>query len=77
MSRLRIAVLFLFALCATAHAQDVQVGLSRDTIRVGDPLRAVVRVAVPLGTEIVFPDSLPATDDVENSGKMRTKRDSA
>jgi hypothetical protein len=67
----------LLVLSATARAQEVEVGLSRDTIRVGDPFRAVVRVVVPAGTEIVFPDSLTATEDIENSGKMRTQRDSA
>ncbi|HEX6559481.1 MAG TPA: hypothetical protein VF021_08460 [Longimicrobiales bacterium] len=77
MSRVRLAFGFLLAAVTAAHAQVVQTGLSRDTIRVGDPFRAVVRVIVPEGTEIVFPDSLPATEDVENSGKMRVKRDSA
>lgn len=78
MSRIRATLLLCALLLPTAaRAQVVETGLSRDTIRVGDPFRAVVRVVVPEGTEIVFPDSLPATEDLENSGKMRMKRDSA
>lgn len=60
----------------TARAQNVQVGLSRDTIRVGDPFRAVIRISVPPGTTVVLPDSATPTEDIENAGRMRTQRDS-
>ena len=82
MTRLRAlrAVLALSAVTAlsalSADAQTVQAGLSRDTIRVGDPFRAVVKIGVPPGAQVVLPDSLPTTEDIENAGRMRSQRDS-
>jgi hypothetical protein len=73
----RALVLFMLLLCVkTASAQRVVVGLSSDSIRVGDPFRVLVRVSVPKGATVVLPDSLPTTEDIENSGKVRTRRDS-
>ena len=44
---------------ATARAQTVSTGISRDTVRVGDPVRVVVRVeGIPQGTEVLLADSL-------------------
>jgi hypothetical protein len=61
---------------ATAQAQSVSAVLSRDTIRVGDPLRVVVRVdRIPANTDVLLPDSLASADDVENAGRVRVRRD--
>jgi hypothetical protein len=69
---------FLIAISAAtaAQAQTVSTGISRDTVRVGDPVRVVVRVdGVPANTEVLLPDSLAAVDDVENAGRVRVRRD--
>lgn len=60
-----------------AWAQRVQTGIAGDSIRVGDPFRAVVRIELPPGSDIVLPDSLASTADVENAGTVRLRRDSA
>ena len=77
MKRALLLLVFLFAGALHAQQPIVQTGISRDTIRVGDPFRAVLRIQLPAGTQAVLPDSLPATDDVENSGKMRMRHDTA
>jgi hypothetical protein len=73
----RISLILITLLGATAaHAQTVSTGISRDTVRVGDPVRVVVRVdGVPANTEVLLPDSLAAVDDVENAGRVRMRRD--
>ena len=58
-------------------AQRIETGISRDTIRVGDPFRAVVRIELAPGTDVVLPDSLVSTEDVESAGTVRMRRDSA
>ena len=73
----RLALLLLaLAWPASLAAQSVSTGISRDTIRVGDPVRVLVRIdGIPGGTEIILPDSLSAMDDVENAGGLRLRRD--
>jgi hypothetical protein len=73
----RVLLALLLALTSQAGAQTVRTAISRDTIRVGDPFRAVVRIDVPAGSDIALPDSLTPTADVENAGKVRLQRDSA
>jgi hypothetical protein len=68
--------LLLSAMHVPAHAQLVVTGVSSDTLRVGDPFRAVVRINVAPRTEVILPDSLPATEDIENAGRVRSRRDS-
>jgi hypothetical protein len=66
----------LLLLPAGASAQSVSTGISRDTVRVGDPVRVLLRIdGVPANTEIVLPDSLATVDDVENAGRLRMRRD--
>lgn len=73
-----VPALLACLLCApSAVAQTVQTRISHDTIRVGDPFRAIVRIELPAGMEIMLPDSLTPTEDVENAGKVRMRRDSA
>jgi hypothetical protein len=71
-----IAIAIAMALPMPSRAQSVQTGISRDTIRVGDPFRAVVRIALLPGSDVVLPDSLTPTDDIENGGRVRLRRDS-
>jgi hypothetical protein len=71
-----IVAIGAFCSPARAIAQSVTTGISRDTVRVGDPVRVILRIDnVPAGTEIVLPDSLATLDDVENAGRLRTQRD--
>lgn len=69
-------VILMLGAVAPVSAQKIQTGISRDTIRVGDPFRAVVRIDLPAGTDVVLPDSLASTEDVENAGTVRMRRDS-
>lgn len=75
--RALIALLAVYVCASAADAQTVQTRISHDTIRVGDPFRAIVRIELPAGMEIMLPDSLTPTEDVENAGKVRMRRDSA
>lgn len=74
MKQLLLAALVL--LPNVLAAQSVTTGISRDTVRVGDPVRVILRVDnIPAGADVVLPDSLAAVDDVENAGKVRLVRD--
>jgi hypothetical protein len=76
MKRPWLLLLWAALLPGALHAQSVTVGISRDSILVGDPVRIVLRIdGVPANTEIVLPDSLAATEDVENGGRLRMRRD--
>ncbi|HEY0672313.1 MAG TPA: DUF4381 family protein [Longimicrobiales bacterium] len=71
-----LALIALLLFPATSAAQSVTTGISRDTVRVGDPVRVILRIdGIPANTEIVLPDSLAAIDDVENAGRLRMRRD--
>jgi hypothetical protein len=71
-----VLVLGLLAASAPSNAQRTATGISRDTIRVGDTFRAVVRIDVAPGTAVLLPDTLPAAEDIENAGRVRMRRDS-
>jgi len=76
MKRITLLVLAIWITPIAAHAQSVATGISRDTVRVGDPVRVLLRIDnVPANTEIVLPDSLATVDDVENAGRLRMRRD--
>ncbi|MGQ0815210.1 MAG: DUF4381 family protein [Gemmatimonadota bacterium] len=68
---------FTCTVATLAFGQRVETGVTRDTIRVGDPFRAVVRIELPAGTDVALPDSLEPTADVENAGAVRARRDTA
>lgn len=71
-----LCVLFVLGSATIADAQAVSAVLSRDTIRVGDPVRVIVRVdRIPASTDVLLPDSLASADDVENGGRVRVRRD--
>jgi len=67
--------LALLGAASSASAQAVRTAITPDTIRVGDPFRAVVRIDLDRGSDAVLPDSLVPTADVENAGKVRMRRD--
>ena len=70
------AIVLLLLWATAAQAQKVSTGVSHDTVRVGDPLRVIVRVdGIPANTEVLLPDSLASVDDVENAGRVRLQRD--
>ncbi len=72
----RCWVLLLALLPGALPAQSVTVGISRDTILVGDPVRVLLRIeGIPANTQVLLPDSLAAIDDVENAGRVRLRRD--
>ncbi len=79
--RLRRAFVLVLLLAAPmavpAQQPRVATALSRDSIRVGDPFRVVVRIDLPAGVSAALPDSLEAGEDIENAGRMRMRRDSA
>src|SRR5688572_17434094 len=70
------AMVLLLLWATAAQAQKVSTGVSHDTVRVGDPLRVIVRVdGIPANTDVLLPDSLASVDDVENAGRVRLQRD--
>ena len=71
------SAMLCLAIALPATAQQVQTGVSSDSIRVGDPFRAVVRFTLPPGMDVVLPDSIASTDDVESAGAVRMWRDTA
>lgn len=72
----RAWLLLPLLLPAALPAQSVSTGISRDTVRVGDPVHVLLRIdGIPANTEIVLPDSLSTIDDVENAGRLRMRRD--
>ena len=76
MKRPLVLLCVLAALPMQAQAQSVATGISRDTVRVGDPVRVILRIdGVAANTEIVLPDSLATVDEVENAGSLRMRRD--
>jgi hypothetical protein len=76
MNRLYLLLVTFIVSGTIADAQTVSTGISRDTVRVGDPVRIIIRVdGIPPNTEVLLPDSLAAVDDVENGGRVRLVRD--
>lgn len=72
-----VALLMVFATDRPAAAQRASTAVLPQTITVGDVFHAAVRVDVPAGAEIVFPDTLVLPADVELAGRMSVRRDSA
>ncbi|MGH7466741.1 MAG: DUF4381 family protein [Longimicrobiales bacterium] len=61
---------------APMAAQQVQVGLTADTIRVGDIVGVAVQVSAPAGAELIVPDTLDLSGDLENAARRRVRLDS-
>lgn len=77
MNRAVLAFIVAMLFTANANAQTVNTGITPDTIRVGDPVRIVVRINdLPANSEVVLPDSIASSQDIEPAGPMRMRRDS-
>jgi hypothetical protein len=65
--------------CGTTQAQQfaptIRTAVVPDTIHVGDVITAAVRVTVPPGATVAFPDSLTLPLDFENAGERVLKAD--
>lgn len=70
------AVLVIAAWSMPAAAQSVRVAAVPDSGTVGTVFRVAVQVDAPAGTEIVFPDTLPLNDPLENTSLV-DRRDQA
>jgi hypothetical protein len=68
MMRFLFALSALLALPVALHAQRIGAAIHPDTITVGDPALAAVRLELPAGFEAVFPDTLDIAGDLENTG---------
>jgi hypothetical protein len=66
----------LLVCSAAATAQQVQVGLTTDTVRVGDIVGVAVQVTAPAGAELIVPDTLDLSGDLENAARRRVRLDS-
>lgn len=53
-----------------AQSREVTLTLSSDSVRVAEVFDLVVAVPVPPGSVVYFPDTLPATADVESHGPV-------
>ena len=72
MRRLVLAVVAAFVGATGARAQEASTAVVPETITVGDVFHAAVRVDVPAGAEVAFPDTLGlAGDDIETAGRVR------
>lgn len=61
---------------ADVDAQDVRTAVLPDTVNVGDVFRVAVRLAVPAGSVVVFPDTLDVPDNVEAAARREVSVDS-
>ena len=67
---LAAAVVALAGAGSPALAQDVRVALTADTVTVGDMFSAALRVVVPDGYSVEFPDSLGLGPELEIAGRQ-------
>lgn len=73
-----IALLFAVAwTVAPASAQRRGAAVTPDTITVGDRFRVAVRIEVPPGMRIIFPDTLEVPEDVEAAARRELVSDTA
>jgi hypothetical protein len=64
-----LAVAVAALLPTAGRAQQIGTAVTPDTIYVGDVFRAAVRVVLPPGWGVTFPDTLPVAGEVENAGR--------
>jgi hypothetical protein len=60
---------------AHASAQQVRTGFTSDTVRVGDVLGVAMQVDLPAGAELVVPDTLELSGDLENAARKHVRID--
>jgi hypothetical protein len=66
----------LLALSAQAlPAQQAGTAVIPDSVTVGDVFRAAIRVTVPAGARVVFPDTLAVPEDVEAAARREVQVD--
>lgn len=70
------ALLACALVTAPAAAQQVRSALTADTVRVGDVLGVAVQVDLPRGAELIVPDTLALSGDLENAARKRVRVDS-
>jgi hypothetical protein len=70
----RMFLLFL-VMVSSAEAQQARTGLTRKTIQVGDRFGVAVEFEVPAGGELLIPDTLDVSGDVENAARKRVQID--
>jgi hypothetical protein len=72
-----VASIFVCLHASQVHAQQVSTAILPDTIHVGDVITAAIRVVVPRGAVVSFPDSLVVPQDIENAGQRVIRTDTA
>lgn len=80
MTQMLRVILVLFAVAFTAlpaWAQRRGAAVTPDTITVGDHFRVAVRIEVPPGMRIIFPDTLEVPEDVEAAARRELVSDTA
>jgi len=73
-----VALVLLVLAPRAVDAQAVSTAVVPQTITVGDVFYAAVRVDLPPGAEVAFPDTLAlASDDVESAARVRVEADTS
>jgi len=76
MRTLALALISFLLLSANAAAQQVRSALTTDTVRVGDIFGVAVQVDLPREAELIVPDTLALSGDLENAARKRVRVDS-
>jgi hypothetical protein len=72
------AIVALLLLAATgAVAQEVRTAVVPDSIHVGDVFRVAVRIFLPPGATVAFPDTLAVPENVEAAARVEVSVDTA
>jgi hypothetical protein len=72
-----IVALLLLAAATGAVAQEVRTAVVPDSIHVGDVFRVAVRVVMPEGATVSFPDTLAVPENVEAAARVEVSVDTA
>lgn len=73
---LALAPALALAVAAAAGAQEVRTATMPDTVTAGGIVRVAIRVVIPRGAEVTFPDSLVLPADAEAAASRVIARDS-
>src|SRR5262245_1785676 len=77
MGRLFSFLTLAFAVgAAHASAQQVRTGFPPDTVRVGDVLGVTMQVDLPAEAELIVPDTLEISGELENAARKNVRIDS-
>jgi hypothetical protein len=76
--RLSVSLVLSALLAFPAAAQEARTAVLPDSVTVGDVFRAAVRIAVPTGGQVLFPDSLASVpEDIETAARSEVDVDSS